>query len=87
MLAWFTINYFIQNIDLIEQARKNFRPQSTNDDTVIAEQSDYVWDPEWSHPAFLNFPAYISSQAISTISFQKDFVKVIPLTIDATPLN
>ena len=40
-----------------------------------------------SHPAFLNFPADISSQAISTISFHKDYVKVIPLTIDATPLN
>ena len=69
------------------QARKNFRHQSTNDDTVIAEQSDYVWDSEWSHPVFLNIPADISSQAISTIYFQKDLVKVIPLTIDATPLN
>ena len=37
-LAWFTIDYFTHNIDLIEQARKTFRPQSTNDDTVIAEQ-------------------------------------------------
>ena len=55
ILAWFTIDYFTHIIDLIEQARKNVRPQSTNDDTVIAEQSDYVWDPEWSHPAFLNF--------------------------------
>ena len=87
ILAWFTIDYFTHNIDLIKQARKTLRPQSTNDDTVIAEQSDYVWDPEWSHPAFLNFPADISSQAISTISFHKDYVKVIPLTIDATPLN
>ena len=87
ILAWFTIDYFTHNIDLIEQARKNFRPQNTNDDTVIAEQSDYVWDPEWSHPAFLNFPEDISSQAISTISFDKDYVKVIPLTIDATSLN
>ena len=87
ILAWFTIDYFTHNIDLIEQARKTFRPQSTNDDTVIAEQSDYVWDPEWSHSAFLNFPADISSQTISTISFHKDYVKVIPLTIDATPLN
>ena len=87
ILAWFTIDYFTHNIDLIEQARKNFRPQSTNDDTVIAKQSDNVWDPEWSHPAFLNFPADISSQAISTISFHKDYVKIIPLTIDATPLN
>ena len=87
ILAWFTIDYFTHNIDLIEQAKKTFRPQSTNDDTVIAEQSDYVWDPEWSHPAFLNFPADISSQAISAISFHKDYVKVTPLTFDATPLN
>ena len=49
-LAWFLIDYFAHNIDSIAQARKNFRPQSTNDDTVIAEQSDYIWDPEWSHP-------------------------------------
>ena len=33
IIAWFTID----DIDLIKQARKNFRPQSTNDDTVIAE--------------------------------------------------
>ena len=87
ILAWFIKDYFTHNLDLIAQARKNFRPQSTNDDTVIAEQSDYVWDPEWSHPASINIPADISSQAISTISFYKDYVKVIPLTIDATPLN
>ena len=87
ILAWFTIDYFTHNIDLIEQARKTFRPQSKNDDTVIAEQSDYVWDPEWSHPAFLNIQADISSQAISTISFHKDYIKVTPLTIDATPLD
>ena len=42
---------------------------------------------KWSHPALLNIPADISSQAISIISFHKDYVKVIPLTIDATPLN
>ena len=87
ILAWFIKDYFTHNIDLISQARKNFRPQSTNDDTVIAEQSDYVWDLEWSHPAFINIPQDISSQAISTISFHRDYVKVIPLTIDATPLN
>ena len=86
-LAWFIIDYFSHNLDLISQARKIFRPQSTNDDTVIAEQSDYVWDPEWSHPVFINIPQDISSQAISTISFHRDYIKVIPLTIDATPLN
>ena len=87
ILAWFIIDYFTNNLDLISQARKNFIPQNTNDDTVLSEQSDYVWDPEWSHPAFLTIPQDISSQAISTISFHRDYVKVIPLTIDATPLN
>ena len=42
ILAWFTIDYFTHKIDLIGQARKTFKPQSTKDDTVIAEQSDYV---------------------------------------------
>ena len=55
------IDLFTHNLDLISQARKNFRPQSTNDNTVVAEQSDYVWDPEWSHPAFINIPKDISS--------------------------
>ena len=87
ILAWFIIDYFAHNIDLIAQARKNFRPQSTNDDNVTAEQSEYIWDPEWSHPLFLNIPIDISSQAISTNSIHKDYVKVFPLTIDATPLN
>ena len=87
ILAWFIIDYFTHNLDLISQARKNFRPQNSNDDTANTEQSDYVWDPEWSHPTFINIPQSISSQAISTISYHRDYVKVIPLTIDATPLN
>ena len=87
ILARFIIDYFTHNLDLISQARKNFRPQNSNDDTAITEQSDYVWDPEWSHPTFINIPQSISSQAISTISYHRDYVKVIPLTIDATPLN
>ena len=87
IIAWFIIYYFTHNLDLFSQARKNFRPQNTNDDTVLSEQSDYVWDPDWSHPAFLNIPQDISSQAISTMPFHRDNVKVIPLTIDGTPLN
>ena len=87
ILAWFIIEYFTHNLDLISQARKKFRPQNTNDDTVLSEPSDYIWDPECSHHAFLNIPQAISSQAISTISYHRDYVKVIPLTIDATPLN
>ena len=86
-MAWFIIDYFTHNKDLISQARKNFRPQNPNDDTAITEQSDYIWDLEWSLPAFINISQSISSQAISTISYQRDYVKVVPLTIDATPLN
>ena len=85
-LSWFRIDYFTHNLDLISQARKNFRPQNSNVDTAITEQSDYVWYPEWSHPTFINIPQSISSQAISKISYHRDYVKVIPLTIDATPL-
>ena len=87
ILAWFIIDYFTHNLALISQARKIFRPQNTNDDTALSDQSDYIWDPEWSHYAFLNIPQAISSQAISTKSYHKDYVKVVPLTIDATPLN
>ena len=36
---------------------------------------------------FINFPNDISSQAIDTISIHPDFIKIIPLKIDATPLN
>ena len=86
-MAWFIVDYFTHNLDLISQSRKNFRPQNSNDDTAITEQSDYVWDPEWSHPTFINIPQSISSQAISTISYHRDYVKVVPLNIDATPLN
>ena len=86
-MAWFIIDYFTHNIDLISEARKNFRAQNSNDDTAITEQSDYVWDPEWYHLAFINIPQSISIQAISTLSYQSDYVRAVPLTIDAAPLN
>ena len=86
-LAWFIFDYFTHNIDLISQARKNFRPVSINDDTVLSEESDDVWEPDWFHPFFLNIPIEISSQTVNTISTHKDYVKVTPVTIDATPLN
>ena len=79
ILAWFIIDYFTHNIDLISQARKIFRPQNSNDDTAITEQSDYVWEPEWSHYAFINIPQSISSQAISTISYTRDYVRVVTI--------
>ena len=78
---------FQPQFNLISQAGKKFRPQNINDDTLLSKQSDYVWDPDWSHPALLKISQAISSQAISTLSFHRDYVKVIPLTIEATPLN
>ena len=71
----FIIDFFTQKIDLISQARKNFRLQTSSDETVLADQSDYVWNTEWSHPLFLNIPTDISSQAISTISLTKIMLK------------
>ena len=85
ILAWFIIDYFSHKINL--KTRKNFRPQNTDDETVLAEQSGYVWDPEWSHESFINIPTDITSQAISTISINKDYVRPYPLIDDATPLN
>ena len=87
ILALFIIDYFSHSIDLIERARKNFRPQNTDDETVLAEKSDYVSDPEWSNESFINIPTNISTQAISTISINKVYVRVYPLTVDATPIN
>ena len=84
ILAWFS---FTDNLDLISQARKNFRLQNSTGDTVLAEESDYVWDSEWSHPLLINIPTDNSSQAIGTISTNKDYVKIYTLTTDATPLN
>ena len=52
------------------------RSQSTNDETVLAEQSDYVWDPECSHVLFVNKPTDTSNQALSTSSIHNDYVKM-----------
>ena len=46
ILACFIINSVGQNIDLVPQARKKFRPQNTDDKTILAEQTNYFWDPE-----------------------------------------
>ena len=65
ILAWFIIDYFVHSIDLIAQSRKSFRPQSSVDEIVIADETDYVWDPDWIHPSFFNITTDISSTAIS----------------------
>ena len=42
IIAWFIIGLFVYNIDFIPLARKNFRPQNTDNETILAEQTDYV---------------------------------------------
>ena len=46
ILAWFIIDYFVHNIDLIAKSRKSFRPQKSVNETVLADEKDYVWDPD-----------------------------------------
>ena len=40
IIAWFIVDYFVHNIDLISLARKSFPPQSTDDETVLADETD-----------------------------------------------
>ena len=87
ILAVFIIDYFVLFIDFISISRLCFRLQNSNDETIPADQTKYNWDVEWSHSSFLNITTDISSAAIKTISAHKDNVTIIPLTIDATPLN
>ena len=53
----------------------------------MADKTYNVWDPEWSHPSFIIIPTDISSQAINTVSINRDNDWKIPPTIDATPIN
>ena len=55
--------------------------------TFLADQTVYVWDPEWSHIMFFNFPNDISSCAIDNVSVHTDYLRVTQLTTDTTPLN
>ena len=42
ILAWFIIDYFVHNIVLKSLARKSFQPQNSDDETVLADETDYV---------------------------------------------
>ena len=54
---------------------------------MLADETYYVWDPEWSHPSFIKIPTDISTETITTVSINRDYVRITPLTIDATPIN
>ena len=77
---------FSTQLRLNLNSRKKYRPQ-TDDETLLADKTDYVWDPDWSHMQFFNISNDISRAAIATISVHKDFLRVIPITTDTTPLN
>ena len=46
ILAWFIIDYFVHKLDLISTARKCFRPQTSDDETILGDQTVYVWDAD-----------------------------------------
>ena len=86
-LAWFIIDYFVHDIDLIALSRKNFLPQNSDNQTVIADELNNVFDPDWSHPSFIKITTDMSSQATTIISNNKDHVRITLHAIDAKPLN
>ena len=85
-LAWFKIDYFQHILDIISQARKSFRSKTANE-LKLADKTDYVWCPEWSHVIFFNNPNVFSSAAIATASVHRDYLRVTPLITDTTPWN
>ena len=87
ILAWFIFDYFDHNLDLISKARKTFQQSNSDDETILAGKTYYVWDPEWSHPSFFNISTDISSQAITIISISRDYIRITPLTIDSQSVN
>ena len=60
-------------------SKKNFRPQTSDDETILAEQTDYVWGPDWCHLLFVNIPKDISTAATVTVSEHKIYLRVTPL--------
>ena len=66
---------FIHNRDFISTSRKCFRPQNSNDDTILADQTDYVWGPEWSHPSIIIITTDISSAAITNLYIK--YIKIM----------
>ena len=57
------------------QSRKNLRPQSSDDETVLAVDRVYTWYPEYSHPSIINITTDISSAAITTIPVNREDVQ------------
>ena len=72
---------------LISTSRNSFRLKISDDETILPDQLDYVWEPEWSHLLFIYITTNTANAAIATVSVHKIYLTVTPLTINATPLN
>ena len=81
ILAWFIIDYFVHNIDLIAVARKNFKPQNTDDETFLAEQKDYFWDPERDHYYLLRYLQIYQAKQLAQSLLTKIMLKYTHLQL------
>ena len=81
ILAWFIIDYFVHNIGLITLARKSFRPQNTDDEIILAEQTDNVWDPEWSQDLIINIQQIYRAWQLAHSLFAKIMLKYTHLQL------
>ena len=39
--------------------------------TILADETDYIWDPNWYHDMVFNIPSVLSSEPVQTI-YSKD---------------
>ena len=53
----------------------------------MADKTDYLWDPEWSHILFFIVPKIVSSTSVATVSLDKDYLKLTPLITNTTHLK
>ena len=66
------------------ESKKNFRPQTSDDETLLADQTDFLWDPERSRMLFFSSPSDISCASIANVSVHKDDLRVTLLTTDTS---
>ena len=50
--------------------RKSFRPQS-DEETMLADYTGFVWDPEWYHVSFFNIPMISQVQQLQPSQYIK----------------
>ena len=72
------MDHLVHSLDPISLARKNFQPQTQNsdDETILADGTYYVWGSEWFNQSIIIIPPDISSHTITTISINRDYVRI-----------